>query len=318
MFEIVSPASGKISRIPFAVLQVISISLMVVNLFLFFEIVETNGDVVLLNLINVGIGIPNIWIFFGSYIHRLNDTGNSPYWCFLHFIGIMSPFLFLYLLFKKGKEPEYDYVEDRPGQTAPLQTQFRDPFTGRIEPVLTASQKVEPPINYEEVTLSYRDDDRQEPNESKNFSFEKTVFNDDKNSRVNTGIYIIIGYLFMSLMKLVGDYSFGLSEIQRLDLLRTIDLSGSAVSLFQLSLLIKGLTTILFSIFVLKKIKKFRIYASLIILLSSLILTSLYFFISILNPILISNPLKGLAHILISIAICLYIIFSKKVKSAFG
>ena len=194
----------------------------------------------------------------------------------------------------------------------------------RIEPYI-GSLKNKPKVSNNDETDTSNIHFKNIPNEQPIFGQTKditpTIFakiRESKNDKkINFGIYVIIIYLLFSLLRLLGDYSTGISNIDRLDLLKTIDFSGSAVSILQICILFKLLTLITFSIFTFKKILKFRLYSCLIISFNSIALTILYLLTYSLDSMLLSNPLRGLTDIIFAFLICAYLIFSKRVKSVF-
>ena len=195
----------------------------------------------------------------------------------------------------------------------------------RIEPHF-GNLKNKPKVsNNDETITSNNIHPKNLPNEQSIFGHTKDItptiskkIREGKNDKkINFGIYVIIIYLLFSLLRLLGDYSTGIFNIDRLDLLKTIDFSGSAVSILQICILFKLLTLITFSIFTFKKISKFRLYSCLIILFNSIALTVLYLLTYSLDSMLLSNPLRGLTDIIFALLICAYLIFSKRVKSVF-
>ena len=184
----------------------------------------------------------------------------------------------------------------------------------RIEPYIGSLKNKPKVLNNDETVTSNNIHFKNIPNEQPIFAKIRESKNDKK---INFGIYVIIIYLLFSLLRLLGDYSTGISNIDRLDLLKTIDFSGSAVSILQICILFKLLTLITFSIFTFKKILKFRLYSCLIISFNSIALTILYLLTYSLDSMLLSNPLRGLTDIIFAFLICAYLIFSKRVKSVF-
>lgn len=140
----------------------------------------------------------------------------------------------------------------------------------------------------------------------------------ENDKKVNFGIYVIIFHYFWSSLLSIGDYGNYMFDTGRVDLIWTLDFSGSAVSFAQLIICSKLVTMMAIFIFAFRKISYFRLLSCLIILFHAIALTFLYLYSNILDSTLEPNAAKGLTHIIIALLICAYLTFSKRVKSVFG